>query len=289
MRAFDALATELHFGRAAEHIGVSQPALSQMIRKLEDEFGAELVTRSSREVTLTRVGQAFLEGCKRTIAESGRAADSVKDALAGVAGRLMIGTLGAGANGPLPTMIASFRRHVGRATVELHHFPDSATQERQLLDGSLDIALVRSISNLGVIEALPVAEEDFVVFLPRTHRLADRIEVGITELANDPFVLWPRTIGPEYFDSIVHLCTAAGFTPRIEAYGTSLETQLSLVAAGLGVSIQSASHQRISREGTVCRTLTGTHDMVVLWLAYRHRHTRLVDEFIRGARHGQPV
>lgn len=284
MRAFMALADNLHFGRAAESLGISQPALSQQLSRLESEVGVELVTRTSREVSLSQVGELFLEGCRRTLAEAQRAAEIVRDAPLGIGARLIIGCLGAGANGPLPAMIADFRQRTPGLLVELHHYPTSSTQERELLAGSIDLGVVRSIGNEQLIGSHKLLDEPFVVYLPETHPLAERDLIRLTELAEDDFVIWPRDIGPSYFDLVIDGCKRAGFVPRITGYGTTLETQLALVSAGVGVTLQAATNRSISRAGVRCVSLATSDLGSPLWLAYRRWHrSSLVDRFLTRA------
>ncbi|MEJ1154720.1 LysR substrate-binding domain-containing protein [Microbacterium marmarense] len=283
MRAFVALADNLHFGRAAESLGISQPALSQLLSKLESEMGAELVVRTSREVGLSPVGELFLEGCRRTLSEALRAEEIVRDAPLGINSHLVVGSLGAGANGPLPEMISSFRATVHGLVVELHHHSNSATLEREILAGSLDLGVVRAISNEQLVASRRLLDEQFVVYLPETHSLASREFVRLHELAKEDFILWPRYHGPSYYDLVISGCQRAGFTPRITGYGTSLESQLALVAAGIGITLQAESNSSISRAGVRCIPLAADLG-ATLWLAYRRWHRRpIVDRFLAGS------
>lgn len=280
MRAFVALADNLHFGRAAESLGVSQPALSQLLSRLETDLGAELVIRTSREVSLSPVGELFLEGCRRTLSEALRTTEIVHDAPLGINSRLIIGSLGAGANGPLPEMIAKFRARVNGLVVEIHHHSNSATLEREILAGSIDLGVVRSISNEQLVASRRVLDEQFVVFLPESHAFAERESLRIHELADEDFILWPRYHGPSYYDLVIAGCQRAGFTPRITGYGTSLESQLSLVAAGIGITLQAESNSSIARAGVRCVRLASDLD-ATLWLAYRRWHRPpIVDRFL---------
>lgn len=283
MGAFVALAGELNFGRAAKRLGITQPALSQKLQRLERELDTQLVIRTSREISLTAIGELYLNACRRTLAEAERASETVSDANRGLLGRLIIGCLAAGANGQLPDLIRNFRARAPRHFVELHHFPDSAAQERNLLSGSLDIAVVRSIANDQAIVTRKLSDDEFVVYMPQEHHLAQRSSIKLTELANEPMVLFPRRDGPAYFDLIIQSCRNVGFEPRIEAYGTSLEAQLGLVAAGLGVSLQAESNRSIHRAGVNCVPLEKGDLVSPLWIAYRRWHRNaLVDTFVEG-------
>lgn len=284
LRAFAALADQLHFGRAAARLGITQSALSQQIARLEKELGVTLVKRTSRETTLTSIGELYLPSVLRTISEVDRGLGTIREAAEGWLGRLVIGCVGAGVNGPLPGYLSAFRRLAPHHVIELHHSLDSAAQERELLTGSLDLALVRSIVNEQSLVAHKLFDEPFAVFVPTSHPLASRDLIGLSELRDEGFVFWLRAAGPSYYDLVMSACHAAGFTPRIEAHGNSLEAQLGLVAAEAGVLLQSASNGSVSREGVTMIPLHPQDIVSPLWLAYRRWHRNsLVDVFLQAA------
>lgn len=281
MRSFVALAEHLHFGKAAAWLQISQPALSQQLNRLESELGADLVVRTSREVFLTPAGELFLEACRRTLAEARRAEEVVLDASRGIPSRLVIGCLGAGANGPLPLLIQRARTLIPNLLPELRHYSGSSAQERDLRAGVLDLAVVRSIGDEQIIGSRKLLNEKFVVFVPEAHELARQEVVHLSQLRSASFVLWPREVGAAYYDLIVGGCQRAGFTPKIEAYGTSLETQLALVSAGLGITLQAAVNQSIKRDGVRCIPVHDDDLKATLWLAFkRGRRSQVVERFL---------
>jgi DNA-binding transcriptional LysR family regulator len=283
LRGFVVLAEELHFGRAAARLGISQSALSQQLHRLEDEFEVTLVARTSREITLTGIGEVFLNSAQRVVGATDRSIETINEFKAGGLSRLVIGSLSAGANGPLPQMIAAFKSQAPGHVVELRHFADSSSQERDLLAGYLDLIVVRSVANDRALVAQRLFEEPFVVYLPECHPLANRPNLTLTEVANEPFILWPREIAPSFYDRVIDACRAAGFTPRFEGYGTTLEAQLALVAAGVGITLQAASNQSIMRHGVNAIPLESAGPTASLWLAYRRRHRNpVVDIFLRS-------
>jgi DNA-binding transcriptional LysR family regulator len=284
MLAFRTLADELHFSRAAELLGISQPALSQQMQRLESELDSELFVRTSRAVRLTQIGELFLESCRRTLAEADRARATVKDAREGIMGRLVIGCLGAAANGPLPGMVRAFLDEEPRRAVELRHFVDSGEQERALIAETIDVGFVRSIGLVDQVEGIHVLDEPFIVFVPESHPFAGRSRVGLAELRDESMIFWPRSMAPSYYDMIIGGCRRAGFDPRISGYATSLESQLALVAAGLGVTLQSESNGHLSRDGVVTVELDAPDFRTALWLIYPRWHrSRLTDRFIEVA------
>ena len=289
LEAFGVLADELHFGRAADRLGVSQSALSQQLQKLESELGVQLVIRTSREITLTEAGSLLLPAARQTLASADHAVSLIEDFKAGRTGRIVVASLGAGFNGPLPEIIRRFHAAMPGSIVELVHSRDSASQERAVLAGAFDAAVVRRVVNERAIESVRLLDETFVVYVPDDHRLADRDVVSLAELASEPFVFWQRRLGSSFYDLIVDGCRAQGFEPTIHSLGDTLEAQLALVAAGLGVSVQARSHSSISREGTIAVPIEPRELTVSLWYAYRKgRRTASADAFLQAVREVAP-
>ncbi|BCW45283.1 LysR family transcriptional regulator [Arthrobacter sp. StoSoilB5] len=281
MLAFRTLADELHFGRAAQQLEISQPALSQKIRKLEDELNVQLLTRTSRDVGLTQIGELFLQSCRRTLAEAERARETVLDARDGLFGRLVIGCLGAAANGPVPDLI---RRLLGKepgCMVELQHFLDAGAQVRAVVAGNIDIGFVRSAAMDDKVVSTHLLDESFKAFMPEEHPLAARTSLKLVDLREQPMVFLPREYNPSYHDLIVSACRSAGFEPLVKGYATSLETQLALTAANVGIALLSTSNANISRTGVVAVDIDPDDIMAPLWMIHaRWRRSRLADLFI---------
>lgn len=287
LEIFVVLAEELHFGKSAARLNVTQSALSQQLQRLESSVGAQLVIRTSREVSLTEAGELFLEPAKETLADANRAVVAVQDYNEGRVGRIVIGALGAGLNGPLPEIVRRFRQEAPQTILELRHYSDSASQERALLSGNLDAAVVRGVANGRSIEAVKLLDEGFIAVFPENHPMGTRRRVSLKELASESYVLWPRRLGSSFYDLIIAGCRAQGFEPRIEAVGDSIEAQLALVAAGIGISIQAESHRSIVRTGTIAVDLDPSDLEATLWLAYRRwHHSAAVDSFLRVAKEG---
>ncbi|MEZ2388814.1 LysR family transcriptional regulator [bacterium RCC_150] len=284
MLAFRTLADELHFGRAAEQLEISQPALSQKIRKLEDELDVQLLTRTSRAVGLTQIGELFLQSCRRTLAEAERARETVLDAREGLFGRLVIGCLGAAANGPVPELIRRFLAMEPQCMIELQHFLDAGVQIRAVIAGSIDIGFVRSASLDNHVVATHLLDETFKAFVPEDHPLSARSSLKLKELSEEPMVFLPREYNPSYYDLIVSACRAAGFEPLVKGYATSLETQLALTAANVGIALLSASNANISRTGVVAVDIVPDDIRAPLWMIHaRWQRSRLADRFIEVA------
>lgn len=269
LEAFSVLADELHFSRAAAKLRISQSALSQQLMRLEADLGVELMRRTSRDIALTEAGLLFLRAARHTLASADRAEALIADYVAGRTGRVVVGSLGAGLNGPLSDAIREFHTAYPQSAVELVHLRDSASLERRVLTGELDFAFLRRLANLRTLRTVRVLDEEFVVFLHDGHRLANRELVDLGELADETFVFWPRRLGTTFYDLIIDGCRAHGFEPRVHSIGDSLEAQLALVAAGVGVSVQAASNAVVGRTGVVAVPLHAEDLRVELWCAWR--------------------
>lgn len=288
LEIFSVLADELHFGRAAARLRISQSALSQQLQKLEVSLGSRLVLRTSREISLTEAGTLFLEPARQTLATADRAELLLQDYKAGRTGRIVIGSLGAGLNGPLPEIIRRFRITSPTSVIELRHFRDSTSQEHAILTGALDAAILRRVANHRSIRTVKLLDESFVVFFPNHHRLAGRSLVSLAELTEENYVLWHRHFGSSFYDLIIDACREHGFQPNIEAFGDTLEAQLALVAGGVGICIQSASHASITRIGVKSVPLDPRDIGASLWFAHRRWHdspvvAKLVEVVADGA------
>ncbi len=289
LRVFLAVASELHFSRAARRLHVSQPALSQQIRALERTLGAALFDRSSRGTELTPAGRVLLDAAPRVLFEAERAQTLVTQAAQGAVGLLVVGSVGTALASITPRILRSVRAQFPDLQLEVSQ-QDTAAQLVALADGRLDVGLVREATASDTIAVEHLVAEPLVAALPHDHRLAggdSDVEVDPAALADEPFVLWPRPLGRAFFDLITAYCREHGFSPRIVAEGADIETQLGLVAAGLGVSLQPSYYANLRPPEVVFRSLSGTVPMVALQVAWRRANrSPAVTHFVEAARRG---
>lgn len=249
LKYFVVVAEELHFGRAAEKLSISQPPLSQQIQQLEREVGARLFHRTSRQVELTEAGRVLLVEARQILKAVDQATSDVKRAARGELGRIGIGFVASATYDILPDILRRFRseyQEIALDLVEMH----SAEQGAALRDRRIDIAFSRPplVDDDLVTEA--VSAEDLVVAVAESHPLARRgPEVRLADLADQPFILYPRNPLPSYADFVIRACEAAGFSPSIAQETLQMQTALSLVSAGLGVTLVPASVQKLGRSG----------------------------------------
>jgi DNA-binding transcriptional LysR family regulator len=214
LRYFIAVAEELNFSRAAERLHMAQPPLSAAIRQLERELGVDLFTRTTREVTLTEAGRAFLEGARRTLADADRAAQDAKRAGSGELGRLRIAYSWSTRFETLPALGRAFRAsHPGVEFLGQEMW--NARMPPAFESGSIDLALSVCPEIAAELELAPIRKERLVALLPEAHPLAGEEAIPLSSLADEEFVLFPRDIAPRLHDTFVAVYRHAGFEPRL--------------------------------------------------------------------------
>lgn len=257
LRAFVVLAEEGHVTRAAERLGMQQPPLTRLLRGLEEELGVLLMRRLPRGVRPTEAGLALLEEARAVLARAEGVADVVRRAAAGEQGRLAVGFTSSAALHPfVPAVLRRFRESVPGVAVTLEEAGTSELVDA-ILHERLDAAFVRSpVGGTAGLVLDAVLEEPMLAALPAGHPLAAQAgALPLSALAREPFILYRRPAGPGLYDAILTACRAAGFSPLVAQEAPRLPATLSLVAAGLGVSVVPASMHRLGGEDIVYRPL----------------------------------
>jgi DNA-binding transcriptional LysR family regulator len=234
LRAVVALEDTLHFGRAAERLHVSQPALSKRIRRVEEEIGGPLLVRGYRDVHMTAAGRLLAERGRRLLRDSAAAVAVSQRAVTGEAGLLRIGFGIASILGLLPKVLLRFRR--AHPDVELQ-LRDMSTPEQvaALGAGDIDLGFVRLPLADDRLVVRPVLHERLVAALgPRSPW---SVRLGLRSVASEPFIIISRARSASFYNHALSICTASGFTPRVVQEANELFTVLSLVGVGLGVSL----------------------------------------------------
>jgi DNA-binding transcriptional LysR family regulator len=262
LRYFVAIAEEGSLTRAAARLHIAQQSLSQQVRTLEAQLGVTLFERSSRGVTLTDVGAVLLREARPVLARAERAAEAVRRAARGEQGELRVGFLSTVANYFMPPVVRAFReRHPGVAL----HTEDLtiAALVTGVRDGTLDAGLSRPplVDDLATEIVL---REPVAAVLPEGHRLAGRAELTLADLADEPWVLTPRSSWPPWHRQFDEDFARAGFRPRVVQRGTTPQGLLALVAAGVGVTRLMLSSRSLRDGGVVFVPLAGDEACVVL-------------------------
>ncbi|MBH9428808.1 LysR family transcriptional regulator [Pseudomonas aeruginosa] len=271
LRYFIAVAEELHFGRAAERLGISQPPLSQQIQALEEEIGARLFERTNRRVELTDAGRLFLDESRQVLAQVDKAVLLARRAHLGELGELKIGfTSSAPFTSTIPSSIHAFRKAYPDVHLDLQEM-SSRQVLKALLEESLQVGVIRPLALPDAVHWVEWFREPLGAVLRADHPLAAGSEDGlaIAALAEEPFVFFPRSYGTGLYDQVIALTRQAGFSPRIAQEASEAMTIIGLVSAGLGVSILPASFRRTRVDGVVYRTLSDPAATTAVWLVRR--------------------
>lgn len=284
LRVFLVAAEELHFSRAARRLHLSQPALSQQIRLLERDLDVALFVRTSRQVALTPSGEALVQTAPRVLHELEGAVEAARQAARGVTGRLSVGSVRTGLASVVPTVMRAYTLAHPDVRFEVMHM-DTGLQLRALVERSIDVGIVRAASPTPALEIELLVSEPLMLAMPENHRLAGEERIDPTDLARERFVSWPRYLGADFSDIVVTFCREHGFSPDVVSEGGDIDTQLALVAAGFGVSLQPAFYAGACPSGVVFRALLGSPPQVALQMAWRRDNPPpVVTHFVETAR-----
>jgi len=291
MRYFLAVAETLHFGRAASKLRIAQPNLSLQVRKIEEALGHALFIRTTRGVTLTAAGVFLAQRAEALQTSFDEAIQTAQRIGKGEEGTLSVGFSGSAMYGQLPFVLDQFRRRYPKVQVQLREMY-AHEQTPFLLNGPLDVGFIRDGMPAEGLRMTPLSREPFHAVFPQSHKLAK--EGGLLApqaLKDERFVLFNPRIARLAFERTLSVCTEAGFTPEISLEAPQWVTIVSLVAAGMGISIAPASVARLNIPGTVFRPLRSkSWSSVDLWIeksmrnpAAAHLLAIAKEEFAKGS------
>jgi DNA-binding transcriptional LysR family regulator len=266
-RYFVAVAEELHFGRAARRLNISQPPLSQQIRSLEEELGVELLRRTKRHVELTHAGRVFLERARMLLSDAQDAALAAKRASLGQVGRLTIGFLQAATYRLLPGMLRAFSGHAPEVELVLREMTGTA-QVPALVAGTIDIGILRPPVSNTLLNVRVLAREPLVVALPKDHRFAGHRLLRLADLSREQFVMYTPALSPLY-GQVMGACLAAGFTPKVTQHATMIMTLVGLVRGGMGIALLPESTSIVRIDGVRYIPLGEKNLMAEIAMAWR--------------------
>src|SRR6202047_1626952 len=241
IRSFLSIAETLHFGRTAELIRLSQPALSLQIRAPEEEVGVRLCERNRRKTTLTAAGVAFRDDAARALLQLDQAIRGAKLAANGKLGLLRIGFISTAGSEIVPNITRQFRELNPEVEFSLRAIP-TANQGPVLENRSLGLGLLRlPIGGHSALDVVTVHREPFVLVVPASHKLAKRKRVRLSEVSGQEFVMYERTYAPGFHDLIFGMLRDAGIVPNVSQTAGEISTLISLVDAHMGIAILPAS------------------------------------------------
>jgi len=268
LRYFIAVAEELHFGRAAQRLNISQPPLSQQIQILEQEIGARLFARTNRSVRLTAAGQQFLLDARLILQNVAQAADKAARLHRGDEGELRIGfTSSSPFIRAVSDALFTFRQRFPAVHLQMQEL-NTRQQLAPLIDGRLDLGVMRNTPLPDTLKHQVIFQEPLYVLVHRQHRLARCEKISVSELAQEPFVFFDPQVGTALYTEILSLLERYQIRPDITQEVGEAMTIIALVSTGLGISILPASFHRVRLVDVVWIPLQESDAQSEVWLVW---------------------
>lgn len=266
LRYFEAVADLCHFGQAAERLHLAQPALSQAIRRLEADLDVQLFTRTTRSVELTDAGAFFHQEVRRILGDLDASVSGARNIASGHTGLLRLGFTGTSAYTQMSPLTRLIRSVHPAVALEVQTDLLTPSQVECLLDGRLDLGVLRSPVLEDGIETRHILDEPLILALPSDHRLAQESGLEMSDVAPEDFVAYADTRSVVY-EAMIAGCRRAGFTPRITQHAASTAASVALVGAGLGVTLVPESVRSMQLRGVVFRDVqdSGSIDLSLAW------------------------
>jgi DNA-binding transcriptional LysR family regulator len=267
LRYFTAVAEELHFGRAAQRMHVVQSAVSHQLKLLEEELGFSLLERSRHNVRLTVPGEIFLPEARDLLRRADEAMRRARASANGTVGRLAIGFVDNVLWSILPPILRDFRQRWPQVELTLHPL-DRGAQIETIRASVIDIGVMPSPSPGHALKSAALATGPLTAAIPEGHPLAMRSTLSIVELASEQFVLFPQRMNSRILEIIVACCASAGFAPQVVQEAEQLHTLLSLVSAGLGVTLVPQWVARVQQPGVIYIPLDDpltSYELIAAW------------------------
>jgi DNA-binding transcriptional LysR family regulator len=283
LRAFLVVAEELHFGRAASRLAMAQPPLSQLVRRLEEAVGHSLFLRDTRKVELTPAGRALVALARDLFARLDGGLKHVQSVGRGEAGRLVVGFTPTVALHLLPLVVRRFRDVYPAVEVGLFEMLPDPLHDA-LSNRSIDVAMLREPSTDSDARIIPLFNEPFVAALPATHHLADKADpFDLSSLRGEPFVLFPHDRGSKNLAKILALCAEASFLPRVVQEVPGWQTAISMVGAGIGVSILPESVTVLHLPGVVYRRIDSDIQSAIALMIRPDDDRPMIENFVQSS------
>jgi DNA-binding transcriptional LysR family regulator len=258
LRCFIAVAEEMHFGRAAERLHIASPALSRMVRTLEEEIGTPLLLRTTRAVTLTKAGLGFLEDAQAILARTDDAARNAREIADTNRMTLRVGAIDSASASILPAAIKLLRDANPNTDVRLTETM-TAPQLQMLRTGRLDIALIRPPMTATEFPFETLRHEHLVALMPDRHPLATKAQLTMDDLRDQPVIIPAKRARPYAYDLVMAYFATVGCVPRIVQETTEKPAMLAMVAVGIGVALVPDWVTSLHRPGICYRMLHGVH------------------------------
>ncbi len=273
LRCFIAVAEDLHFGRAAARLNMTQPPLSRQVQILERTLDIALLERTSRSVHLTPAGRAFLSEARRIIVLAEGARLAAKRVARGEAGSIAFGCTAAASYSLLPRLVAFATSAMPSIDLVLKEMV-TGEQMEAMASGRIDLGLIRQPFDRRLVDSACILRERLLLAVPRGHALAIKPEATIADLDGQKLVMWSPVEARYFYDLITGLCVAVGVAPVYVQYISQTHTMLALVSAGLGVALVPEAARSLHFDKVLLRPIRSRRPAVAeLHLAWRRDNT----------------
>ena len=267
LQQFVVLAETLNFREAADRLFMSQPPLSVSIKKLEEEIGVALFNRNKHKVFLTDAGQAVLENARKSLFHAGEVARVARSTALGLSGHIRIGFVGSAKYSLLPRLLPKFRSQYPDVTITLEE-EKNALIVQAIENNDLDLGIVRvPLAWKSVVKYETVEEDYFVAALPANHPLAKKTQLKLSDLKDESFIQYTRSIIPGLNAVTMLLFQEAGFVPKVTQEAVQVETLLCMVESGLGVALVPSIVRRHPSRSIAFRKISGLSESNTIGLA----------------------
>lgn len=281
LRYFIAVAEERNFSRAARRLNMAQPPLSQQIQQLEKELGVSLFDRDSRPIATTAAGEILLEQCRPLLKRLEDLESRLHLMGSGAAGLLTVGFISSSMYRLLPPVLKTFMEKYPGISLELRELT-SLEQEDALRERSIDVGFIRGFSQEESFINKQLVEEPLVVAVPEGWKLAKKSAVALKDLRREPFIIFPVKPDPGFANFVKAQCINVGFEPMVVQEVNELQTALSLVASGIGLSIMPGSVRMLQRVGVSYIALREPAPKTAISIIYRRGEpTAVLKLFLR--------
>lgn len=282
LRYLVAVAEELHFGRAAIRLNISQPPLSQQIQQLEAELGVRLFQRTKREVRLTEAGSRIVDEAYRVLTQVDRFVTVATQAGEGGIGHLSVGAIGGKVEVIVEALRIFAKRYPG-VHIELEHMT-TGIQIEALREGRIHVGFLNSPVADPMLVLEPIRKEPLWLAMPKTHPLTRLARVPVAALEQERFILFPRRVSPGLHDLITGMCRSGGFNLNVAHEVDNVIASLTLVSADLGIAFCTPTNRKLWPH-IEFRPLRDAAAHVEYSLAYRRdAQSPVLDSFLRVVR-----
>jgi DNA-binding transcriptional LysR family regulator len=268
LRCFVAVAEELHFGRAAGRLHMTQPPLSRQIQLLEHAVGAQLLERTSRSVRLTAAGAALYQDAGVILRLAQQAAEAARRTDQGLAGRVVLGYTAVSGYVLIPRLLAAANKAHPAIEIVLEEMV-SGQQLQALQAQAIDLGFVRPQQPAAGLGYHPVAREPLLLAVPAKHPLARKARPRLADLGGQPLIMYSEKEGKYFHDQIARLFAVTGSQPRYVHHIGQTHTIMALVRAGIGLAIVPESARHLRFENVVFRPLWRSDAVAEIFLAWR--------------------